>query len=99
MTGFNEAGYELDVYWPRERFGVELDTFETHGSREAFERDRRRRGDLKLAGVETIEVTGHSLDTEPRQVLERVARLLARRRREMHGGVAQARPPENPSIG
>jgi hypothetical protein len=25
-TGFNEAGYELDVYWPSHRFAVELDT-------------------------------------------------------------------------
>lgn len=82
VTGFNEAGYELDVYWPQERFGVELDTFETHGSREAFERDRLRREDLKLAGVEMINVTDHRLNKEPRQVLERVARLLAQRRRE-----------------
>lgn len=26
--GFVEAGYELDVYWPNERFAVELDTYE-----------------------------------------------------------------------
>jgi hypothetical protein len=51
-TGFLEAGYELDVYWPDERFAVELDLFETHGGRAAFERDRIRQEDLKLAGVE-----------------------------------------------
>jgi hypothetical protein len=86
VTGFNEIGYELDVYWPEERFGIELGTFETHGSREAFERDKRRREDLKLAGVETIDVTGHRLDSEPRQVIERVACLLARRRGELSPG-------------
>jgi Transcriptional regulator, AbiEi antitoxin/AbiEi antitoxin C-terminal domain len=80
VTGFNEAGYELDVYWPGERFAVELDTFETHGSREAFERDRRRQEDLKLVGVEMTRVTGHRLEREPQQVIERVARLLAQRR-------------------
>jgi hypothetical protein len=41
---FVEAGYELDAYWPRLRFCVELDVYETHGSRIAFERDRVRRG-------------------------------------------------------
>ncbi len=28
-TGFNEEGFELDVYWPEQRFAVELDTYET----------------------------------------------------------------------
>ncbi len=79
-TGFNVAGYELDVYWQEEHFAVELDTFETHGSRGAFERDRRRQEDLKLTGVEMIRVTGRRLEREPRQVVERVARLLEQRR-------------------
>lgn len=82
-TGFVEAGYELDVYWPEERFGVELDVFETHGSRQAFEEDRTRHERLKLAGVETIRVTGHRLDREPDQVLENVRRLLAQRHRQL----------------
>jgi len=79
-TGFNEAGYELDAYWPRERFAVELDTFETHGSREAFERDRRRQEDLKLVGVEMMRITDHRLDREPEAVIERLIRLLDQRR-------------------
>jgi hypothetical protein len=79
-TGFNVAGYELDAYWPQERLAVELDTFETHGGREAFERDRRRDEDLKLVGVETVRITGRRLESEPRQVIQRVARLLAQRR-------------------
>jgi Transcriptional regulator, AbiEi antitoxin len=77
-TGLNEAGYELDVYWPEKRFAVELDTFETHGSRAAFERDRLRDEELKLAGIETIRVTGLRLQREPEKVIERVARLLRR---------------------
>jgi very-short-patch-repair endonuclease len=81
-TGFNECGYELDVYWPEERFAVELDVFETHGTRGAFERDRLRQEDLKLAGIEMTRVTGRRLEREPRQVVERVARLLEQRRRD-----------------
>jgi hypothetical protein len=79
-TGFNIAGYELDVYWPEERFAVELDVFETHGTRGAFERDRLRQEELKLVGVEMIRVTDKRLEREPQEVIERVAWLLEQRR-------------------
>jgi very-short-patch-repair endonuclease len=80
---FNVAGYELDAYWEPERFVVELDVFETHGSHAAFERDRLRQEDLKLKGVEMVRVTGPRLDREPEQVMERVAVHLGQRRREL----------------
>jgi very-short-patch-repair endonuclease len=80
---FNVAGYELDAYWERERFVVELDVYETHGSHAAFERDRLRQEDLKLKGVEMIRVTGPRLDREPERVMERVAAHLEQRRREL----------------
>ena len=76
-TGYNELGFELDVYWPEQRFAVELDTFETHGTRAAFERDRLRQEELKLAGIEMIRVTEARLEREPAQVIARVSRLLA----------------------
>jgi very-short-patch-repair endonuclease len=74
------AGFEIDAYWERERFAVELDTYEFHGSPAAFERDRLRQEDLALAGIEMIRVTGHRLDTEPQRVVERLAKHLERRR-------------------
>jgi Transcriptional regulator, AbiEi antitoxin len=77
---FNVAGFELDAYWEGERFGVELDVYETHGSHAAFETDRRREDDLLLAGVETIRVTGPRLEREPQATVERVAAHLERRR-------------------
>lgn len=82
-TGYNVAGHELDVYWPDHRFAVELDVFETHGSRSSFEADRLRDEDLKLAGVELIRVTGHRLEREPERVLERVALLIGRRAEDL----------------
>ncbi len=78
-TGFNEQGFELDVYWPEHRFAVELDTYETHGSRAAFERDRLRDEELKLAGIELIRVTGTRLVQEPAEVINRIERLLSAR--------------------
>lgn len=82
-TNFVEAGFELDVYWPECRFAVELDTYGTHGTHGAFERDRLRHEDLKLAGIEMIRVTDIRFHREPDAVLDRVSRLLSDRRREM----------------
>jgi hypothetical protein len=80
---FNYAGYELDAYWPDLRFVVELDLFETHGTRAAFERDHVRQEELKLLGVEMIRVTRPRLQREPKAVLRNLATLLERSRREL----------------
>jgi very-short-patch-repair endonuclease len=81
---FNYAGYELDAYWPDLRFAVELDLFETHGTRAAFERDHVRQEELKLLGVEMIRVTRPRLVREPEAVMRNLATLLERRRAELH---------------
>lgn len=81
--GFNEAEFELDAYWQPEGFVVELDVYETHGSRAAFESDRLRQEELKLMGIEMIRVTGPRLYREPKAVIGRVATLLALRRRQL----------------
>lgn len=86
ITAFNVAGYELDVYWPELCFAVELDVYATHGAHEPFEEDRLRDEDLKLAGVELTRVTGVRFEREPRQVIERIGRLLEQRRRQLGTG-------------
>ncbi|MGN6586094.1 MAG: hypothetical protein ACTHKT_01305 [Solirubrobacterales bacterium] len=75
-TNFVVEGFELDCYWPEFRFAVELDVFETHGTRAAFERDRKRQEDLLLAGIAMTRVTGPRLEREPDEVIARVGRLL-----------------------
>jgi very-short-patch-repair endonuclease len=80
---FNVEGYELDAYWPDLRFAVELDLFETHGTRAAFERDHVRQEELKLLGVEMIRVTRPRFQREPEAVIHNLAALLERRRREL----------------
>jgi hypothetical protein len=81
-------GHELDAYWPVERFAVELDTYDYHGSPQAFEEDRMRQESLKLAGIEMVRITGARMDREPRAVGMRVRQLLVQRRREL--GLAAA---------
>lgn len=78
-TNYAIHGFELDCYWPEHRFAVELDVFETHGTRAAFERDRERQEDLLLRGIAMTRVTGPRLEREPREVIRRVARLLEQR--------------------
>jgi very-short-patch-repair endonuclease len=80
---FNVAGMEVDAYWDQEHFAVELDVYETHGTRSAFERDRVRGEELALAGVETLRLTGVRIEREPEEVMRRLGRLLERRRREL----------------
>jgi len=73
-------GYELDFYWERERFAVELDSWEFHRGRRSFEEDRKRQEELAMAGIETIRITGTRLRREPRKVAVRIAAHLDRRR-------------------
>lgn len=82
MNTFVE-GHELDAYWPAERFAVELDTYDYHGSPIAFEADRVRQENLKLAGIEMIRITGTRMDREPSTVAKRLHRLLAQRRHDL----------------
>lgn len=79
-TGWNELGYELDVYWPEFHFGVELDAWQTHGTRDAFERDHDRDLDFALADIETIRVSERQFQRNPDAIAMKVARLLDRRR-------------------
>jgi predicted transcriptional regulator of viral defense system len=79
-TGWNEVGHELDVYWPELDFGIELDTWETHGTRHAFERDHERDLDFAFAEVETIRVSDHQFRREPDAIAAKIASLLDRRR-------------------
>jgi hypothetical protein len=78
-TGWNELGHEIDVYWPERRFGIELDAYETHGTREAFEADRERDLDFALAEVKTHRVSELQFRRDPAGIVADVAALLARR--------------------
>jgi hypothetical protein len=80
-TGWNEVGHEIDVYWPERRFGIELDAYETHGNRQAFETDHERDLDFALAEAETRRVSERQFRREPDAIVTLVATLLSRRPR------------------
>ena len=72
------AGYEVDAVWVEKRVVVELDSFEYHRTRAAFERDRRRDAALHAAGYVVLRVTDIRLATDPDGVLAELRALLGR---------------------
>lgn len=74
------AGLEIDVYWELERFAVEIDGWEAHRTRKAFETDRVRQEQLKLAGIDSILITARRIERDPAEVGDHLRRLLAQRR-------------------
>lgn len=83
-TNLFVEGYELDAYWPAERFAVELDTYDYHGTPKAFEEDRVRQEALKLADIEMVRITGVRLEREPKRVMSRLRRLLTQRQHQLN---------------
>ncbi|HEX6455087.1 MAG TPA: DUF559 domain-containing protein [Solirubrobacterales bacterium] len=69
--------HEVDALWPAAKLVVELDSWEHHGHRAAFERDRARDPKLLLAGYRTIRVTHRRLDREAAQLAAEIRQLLA----------------------
>jgi very-short-patch-repair endonuclease len=55
------AGYELDFYWADTRLAVEVDGRAFHGTRRAFEDDRRRDRRLAAVGIQVSRVTWRDL--------------------------------------
>jgi very-short-patch-repair endonuclease len=69
-------GHEVDALWPDAKLIVELDSWEFHSHRAAFERDRARDPKLLIAGYRTIRVTHCRLDREPEQLAAEIRQLL-----------------------
>jgi very-short-patch-repair endonuclease len=55
-------GIEVDFAWPTHRLTVELDSYEYHRTRAAFERDRQRDRRLIAAGWRVVRITWRDLD-------------------------------------
>jgi very-short-patch-repair endonuclease len=77
-TNVRVLGHEVDGLWRDERLIVEVDGFDAHGTRAAFERDRRRDAELVAPGYRVIRVTWRQLCDEPEQLIARLAAALAR---------------------
>jgi Protein of unknown function (DUF559) len=79
LTNVEVAGSTVDAYWPDCGLVVELDGYEFHRTRAAFERDRARDTALRLAGKEVVRFTDRQVTGDPRWVGNTVRRLRSRR--------------------
>jgi very-short-patch-repair endonuclease len=77
-TNQHIARYPADFVWPDQRLIVEVDGFQFHGHRGAFERDRKRDAAHVLAGYRVIRITYRRLVEEPLAVIAIIARALER---------------------
>jgi very-short-patch-repair endonuclease len=68
-------GLTVDALWARQKLIVELDSWEHHKERRAFEEDRRRDAVLALAGFQVLRVTDRQLTKE---LAETIQALLSR---------------------
>ena len=72
-------GYEVDLLWRSAGVAVEIDGWDGHSSRVAFERDRLKAAKLSAQGLTVIPVTGRQIRYDPAGVLDRLRRALAQR--------------------
>jgi very-short-patch-repair endonuclease len=73
-------GYEIDVLFPEERLIVELDGWDFHQTRDAFELDRERDAHALEQGLATVRVTKDRIDETPDREAARLHRILESRR-------------------
>jgi very-short-patch-repair endonuclease len=71
-------GYEVDVLWRELDFAVEVDGYDAHSGRIAFERDRLKIATLEANGLAVMPVTGRQLRISEEGVLERLVAALRR---------------------
>jgi very-short-patch-repair endonuclease len=91
-TNAHVGGYEVDALWPAHKLIVEVDSWEFHHTRGAFERDRRKSQDLEALGYRVLRITAWQLRHEPEVVAARLAVALSRA-----GAALAGLPPAGPS--
>ncbi|HXE43634.1 MAG TPA: type IV toxin-antitoxin system AbiEi family antitoxin domain-containing protein [Conexibacter sp.] len=71
------AGMEVDAVWPTARLAVELDGWDGHKTRAAFQRDRTRSNDLQAAGWTILRFTHADVVHGGADTAARIGRELA----------------------
>jgi very-short-patch-repair endonuclease len=71
--------FEVDLLWPDQRLIVEVDGWNAHRSRSAFEEDRACDARLALLGYEVIRMTWRQLERDPAGVANMIRSLLRAR--------------------
>ena len=76
QTNRPARGRRVDCRWPEHRLTVELDSYRYHGSRHAWEHDRRREREAYARGDEFRRYTYDDVYEQPRLMLAELRALL-----------------------
>lgn len=68
---------EVDFLWREQRFALEADSRDYHGTAVAFERDRWRDRELMRAGYSVLRVTHHQAEHEAEAVVDAIVSRLS----------------------
>jgi Transcriptional regulator, AbiEi antitoxin/AbiEi antitoxin C-terminal domain/Protein of unknown function (DUF559) len=79
MVHLPDTSHEVDCLWPAQKVTVELDSYDIHTTRAAFERDRGRDRALQAAGYRVLRLTWRQLHDEADAIARQLAPLLGRR--------------------
>lgn len=74
------CGHEVDALFVAEKLIIELDSWEFHRDRAAFETDRDRDADTLAGGYATVRITSKRTRDTPGKEAARLRNILARRR-------------------
>lgn len=77
-TNAHVEGYECDAVWAQARLVVELDGWDTHKTRRAFQHDRTKANALTAAGWTVLRFTHDDLVRRPHETAAAIARQLSR---------------------
>jgi very-short-patch-repair endonuclease len=72
-------GYEVDFLWRDRRLIVEVDGWESHRGRSAFEEDRARDTRLKTLGHDVLRFTWRQIESDSRSIAAAIRAVLTRR--------------------
>jgi very-short-patch-repair endonuclease len=72
-------GFTVDFFWRGAGVVVEIDGYQWHSSRSAFERDRRKDAAIRGAGLVLARFTWEAMERRPLEVVARLAADLAAR--------------------
>ena len=72
------AGYTVDLLWPDHRVVFEIDGYNFHMSRFAFDRDRRKDAALKAAGYDPNRLSRDQVMFEPYVAIAAISAAIAR---------------------
>lgn len=75
-TNVRVGPFVVDFLWRRQRLIVELDGWESHGIRSAFEADRERDTELALLGFKVLRFTWRKVRHDPAGVTAGLRELL-----------------------